>query len=441
MTTATRVGLGFDIHPLAGDRPLVLGGIEVPAERGLSGHSDADVLSHAVADALLGALALGDLGRHFPDSDPRFAGVSSLGLLAQVVARVREAGGRVVNVDATVVAEAPRLAPHLDRMRARLAQTLGVAEGRERQGQARGAAGGPRAAGGHRRHGGGARRGPGVSLPEPRTDGPMILHGRHPVIEALRAGPRRVDEVLFARDVRHAGEVAALAREAGIRCVAAPRSALTALAGTPHHQGVVARLAARAYAPLEEILAVPAVRREPAWFLVLDQVQDPGNVGNLLRSAAALGVHGAVLPRHQAAGLTGHAVRAAAGALEHLGVSRVANLAQALDILKREGCWVVGATASDPAARPPWELDLRGAVAIVLGSEGRGIRPLVSRSCDALTRIPLNGPLGSLNVAAAGAALLYEVARQRAAARGIPARPVPLSGRVPHGAPGQEKSG
>ncbi|HLE42752.1 MAG TPA: 2-C-methyl-D-erythritol 2,4-cyclodiphosphate synthase [Methylomirabilota bacterium] len=127
MSAETRVGLGFDVHPFASDRPLVLGGVEVPAERGLHGHSDADVLSHAVADALLGALALGDLGRHFPDSDPRFRGASSLALLAEVVARVRARGGRVVNVDATVVAEVPRLAPHLDAMRVRLAETLGVA--------------------------------------------------------------------------------------------------------------------------------------------------------------------------------------------------------------------------------------------------------------------------------------------------------------------------
>lgn len=127
MSAATRVGLGFDVHPFASGRLLVLGGVEVPAERGLGGHSDADVLSHAVADALLGALALGDLGRHFPDSDPRFRGASSLALLAEVVTRVRARGGRVVNVDATVVAEAPRLAPHLDDMRVRLAETLGVA--------------------------------------------------------------------------------------------------------------------------------------------------------------------------------------------------------------------------------------------------------------------------------------------------------------------------
>lgn len=120
----TRVGFGWDVHPFAPGRPLVLGGIAVPAAQGLGGHSDADVLTHAVADALLGALALGDLGRHFPDSDPRYRGISSLALLADVVGRVRAAGGRPVNVDATVVAEAPRLAEHLDGMRKRLAETL-----------------------------------------------------------------------------------------------------------------------------------------------------------------------------------------------------------------------------------------------------------------------------------------------------------------------------
>jgi 2-C-methyl-D-erythritol 2,4-cyclodiphosphate synthase len=123
----TRVGLGFDVHPLVDGRPLVLGGVEVPAERGLEGHSDADVLTHAVADALLGALALGDLGQHFPDSDPRYRGISSLRLLGEVVDRVRGHGGRIVNVDATVVAEAPRLSGWLEAMRARLAETLGLA--------------------------------------------------------------------------------------------------------------------------------------------------------------------------------------------------------------------------------------------------------------------------------------------------------------------------
>jgi 2-C-methyl-D-erythritol 2,4-cyclodiphosphate synthase len=125
----TRVGLGFDLHPLIRNRPLILGGVTIPSEVGLRGHSDADVLTHAVGEALLGALALGDLGRHFPDSDPRWEGVSSLRLLDEIMTLVRQRGGRLVNVDATVLAQSPRLAPHLDEMAKRLADVLGVGVG------------------------------------------------------------------------------------------------------------------------------------------------------------------------------------------------------------------------------------------------------------------------------------------------------------------------
>jgi len=121
-----RVGFGFDLHPLVAGRPLVLGGMTVPSEVGLDGHSDADVLAHAIGEALLGALALGDLGRHFPDTDPRYKGVSSLGLLGAVLELVGARGGRLVNVDATVLAQAPRLAPHLPEMAKRLAEVLGI---------------------------------------------------------------------------------------------------------------------------------------------------------------------------------------------------------------------------------------------------------------------------------------------------------------------------
>ena len=122
----TRVGFGFDVHPLAAGRPLVLGGVTVEFERGLAGHSDADVLSHAVGEALLGALALGDLGRHFPDTDPRYRGISSLRLLRSVVELVAARGARLVNVDATVLAQAPRLAQLLPEMAKRLADALGL---------------------------------------------------------------------------------------------------------------------------------------------------------------------------------------------------------------------------------------------------------------------------------------------------------------------------
>jgi len=122
----TRVGFGFDLHPLSAGRPLVLGGVTVESDRGLGGHSDADVLSHAVGEALLGALALGDLGRHFPDTDARYRGISSLTLLRNVVGLVTARGGRLVNVDATVLAQAPRLAPLLPEMAKRLADVLGL---------------------------------------------------------------------------------------------------------------------------------------------------------------------------------------------------------------------------------------------------------------------------------------------------------------------------
>jgi 2-C-methyl-D-erythritol 2,4-cyclodiphosphate synthase len=121
-----RVGLGFDLHPLVAGRPLILGGVTVPSESGLDGHSDADVLAHAVGEALLGALALGDLGRHFPDSNPRWRGVSSLLLLGHVMTLVRNRGATLLNVDATILAQAPRLAAHLPEMAKRLADVLGI---------------------------------------------------------------------------------------------------------------------------------------------------------------------------------------------------------------------------------------------------------------------------------------------------------------------------
>jgi 2-C-methyl-D-erythritol 2,4-cyclodiphosphate synthase len=122
----TRAGLGFDLHPLVAGRPLVLGGVNVPSERGLGGHSDADVLTHAICEGALGALALGDLGRLFPDTDPRYAGVSSLSLLRNVVDLVTSRGGGLVNVDATVICQSPRLGPYLPDMAKRLAEALGI---------------------------------------------------------------------------------------------------------------------------------------------------------------------------------------------------------------------------------------------------------------------------------------------------------------------------
>lgn len=236
--------------------------------------------------------------------------------------------------------------------------------------------------------------------------------GRHPVLELLRRGGRRVDEVaVLAGAVGPLGEVVALARRAGVKVSFRTRDQLTAMSGSPEHQGVVARVASAAYVELDDLLAIPGSRGEQAFFLALDQVQDPRNLGALLRAAEAFGVHGVVVPKHHAVGLTGAVARTSAGALEHVPVARETNLVSSLEKIKKSGIWVYGGVAE--GGTPCWSVALTGPVCIVLGSEGEGLRPLVARTCDGLVTIPTPGHIGSLNVAAAGAVLCYEAYRQR----------------------------
>jgi 23S rRNA (guanosine2251-2'-O)-methyltransferase len=164
---------------------------------------------------------------------------------------------------------------------------------------------------------------------------------------------------------------------------------------------------------LAALLAIPAARGEPAFFVALDQVQDPRNFGALLRTAEAFGAHGVIVPKHHQVGLTDSAARAAMGAIEYLSVARETNLVNALEALKKSGVWVFGGVTGSGV--PAWGADLTGPLCLVLGSEGEGLRPLVAKACDVLLTIPTRGKVGSLNVAAAGAALCYEVARQRGA--------------------------
>lgn len=240
-----------------------------------------------------------------------------------------------------------------------------------------------------------------------------VLYGRHPVLELLRSGSRRAEEVAVLAGGRGPlQEVVALARRNGVKVSFRTRDQLTAVAGSPDHQGVVARVARAEYVAVEDLLAVAAGRGEPALFLALDRVQDPRNLGALLRTAEALGGHGLIVPRHHSAGLTDAAARAAMGAVELVRVAREANLVAALELLKEKGVWVYGASAS--GGRAPWTVDLTGPLCLVLGGESEGLRPLVARTCDALLTVPMAGRLGSLNVGAAGAVLCYEVRRQRA---------------------------
>ena len=238
------------------------------------------------------------------------------------------------------------------------------------------------------------------------------VYGRNPVLALLRSGGRRADEIAVLAGGRGPlGEVVALARRAGVKVSFRTREQLTAMAGSPEHQGVVARVTSAEYVDVEDLLAEPTERAQTPFFLVLDQVQDPRNLGAILRTAEAFGVHGVVIPKHHAVGLTDAAARTAMGAVERVPVARATNLVAALETIKESGAWVYGAAAHDGLA--PWAADLRGPVCLVLGSEGEGLRPLVARACDAVLSVPMAGGAESLNVAAAAAVLCYEVARQR----------------------------
>jgi 23S rRNA (guanosine2251-2'-O)-methyltransferase len=229
-----------------------------------------------------------------------------------------------------------------------------------------------------------------------------LVYGRRPVLEALR-GPREVLE-LWASE--RALKAEPWVRENGLRLHVKPERELTAAAGTQDHQGMLARCEPYRYADAREIAAGPA-----PLLACLDSVTDPHNLGAVIRSAEGAGASGVVLPAHGSARVTAAVCRASAGAVEHLPVAVVTNLARYLGEVKSPRLWV-WAAAGD-AGTPMWEADLTGGVALVLGAEGKGLRPLVRRTCDDAVAIPLAGRIESLNVSVAAALLLYEAKRQR----------------------------
>jgi 23S rRNA (guanosine2251-2'-O)-methyltransferase len=240
-----------------------------------------------------------------------------------------------------------------------------------------------------------------------------FVYGVNPVLEALRAHPKDVVRVLVergreGRKSQGADRVSQAAADAGVRVEDVPQGDLAHRSRRGVHQGVGAELTEFRYVELEDVLSAI---EGPAFLLVLDGVTDPQNLGALVRSAHALGAHGVVVPRDRAAGITPAAFKAAAGALEHCPLARVTNLSRALDQMKEQGIWTV-ALAPD-GDKDLGQVDLTAPTALVLGSEGSGVRPLVRKTCDHLARIPMAGQVGSLNVSAAGAVAMYEVARQR----------------------------
>jgi len=247
-----------------------------------------------------------------------------------------------------------------------------------------------------------------------------ILYGVHAVEEALRAGRRRFDHVLVARerhDLRLERLVADL-RQAGIRVHAEPREQLTHIAGVPAHQGVVAVVRPQDFLSLEDLfepqLRDASVQSSARLLLALDGVEDPQNLGALLRVADGAGVDGILLTERRSAPLSPVAVKASAGATEHLRIARVVNLVRALEELKERNLWIIG--LDERGTEDYDRFDFSGNCVLVLGREGAGLHDLVRKTCDHLLRIPMAGGVSSLNVAAAGAVVLYEAFRQRRAA-------------------------
>ncbi len=239
------------------------------------------------------------------------------------------------------------------------------------------------------------------------------IFGVKPVIELLRAG-RPVQRVLIAekrKSDREVQEIIRLAAGGGIEVRMTTRDALNREVPNALHQGVLAVVAAREYATLDDILKIPSQKKQSPLFLVLDGVEDPRNLGAILRTAEVAGVHGVIIPERRSAGLTDTAAKTAAGAVEYVPVVKVVNIVNTLEDFKKFGIWIAGADAGGDLVY--WDADFIRPTAIVLGGEGKGIRRLVREHCDYLVSLPLMGRINSLNVSVAAGALLYEVLRQR----------------------------
>ena len=239
-----------------------------------------------------------------------------------------------------------------------------------------------------------------------------ILSGKNPVLEALRSG-REMNKVWIAEGVKKAGvaELLQLAKEAGIIVQFVPKNKIDQLTDGAVHQGIAASVAAYRYAEIDELFELAAKRNEDPFFLILDELEDPHNLGSILRTADATGVHGVIIPKRRAVGLTGVVAKTSTGAIEHIPVARVTNLAQTVEDLKKRGVWIAGTDAKGSADYR--RMDAKLPLAIIIGSEGKGMSRLLKEKCDFLYNMPMVGHVTSLNASVAAAILMYEVLRNR----------------------------
>lgn len=244
-----------------------------------------------------------------------------------------------------------------------------------------------------------------VELPED------MVAGRNAVMEALK-GSRSVNKLMIANGSTEGSikEIIAVAKEKGVNIQYWDRSKLDSIARGIRHQGVLAKVAPVQYAELEDILQVAKDRNEPPFIVLLDELEDPHNLGAILRTADAAGVHGVLIPKHRSCPLSATVAKTSAGAVEHVPVARVGNLVQTIKKLKQEGLWVA---AADMDGKDYYDTDLTGPLLLIIGSEGQGVGRLVKEQCDFVVRIPMVGKINSLNASVAGSILMYEAMKQR----------------------------
>lgn len=244
-----------------------------------------------------------------------------------------------------------------------------------------------------------------VELPED------MVAGRNAVMEALKGG-RSVNKLMIANGSTEGSikEIIAVAKEKGVNIQYWDRSKLDSIARGIRHQGVLAQVAPVQYAELEDILQVAKDRNEPPFIVLLDELEDPHNLGAILRTADAAGVHGVLIPKHRSCPLSATVAKTSAGAVEHVPVARVGNLVQTIKKLKQEGLWVA---AADMDGKDYYDTDLTGPLLLIIGSEGQGVGRLVKEQCDFVVRIPMVGKINSLNASVAGSILMYEAMKQR----------------------------
>lgn len=239
-----------------------------------------------------------------------------------------------------------------------------------------------------------------------------FVAGRNSVLEALKSG-RPVNKVLVAKGERQGSlrEIIGQAKARGLVVQEVDAAKLAELSGGMRHQGVVAMVPPVAYAEVEDILAKARDLGEPPFIVLLDELEDPHNLGAILRTCDAAGAHGVLIPKRRSAPLSATVAKTSAGAVEYVPVARIGNVVQAIEALKKEGLWVVGADMDGD--QPYYKADLKGPILLVVGGEGRGLGRLAKETCDFLVRIPMKGQITSLNASVACSLILYEVYKQR----------------------------